>query len=1078
MFQTAVSRVLLIASLALSAAACSGGGDNGGGTTQPGPAANVGVSSSAFTFVAIGASQAVTASVSDAQGAAVGTASITWSSDDPTVAEVSASGRSATIVAKRSGSTTIRATSGSASATISILVLGVKSVSVSAAATSLRVGAQQTITSDVVSDPGVSRSVNWVSANSAIATVNALGVITGVSPGVTTITASAVADAAMTATTQVTVTPARAVFVTPATTNIGAGQAVQLDAAVIIDAGQPQTVTWSSNSVGTATVSQQGIVTGVALGTATITATATADGTLQGIATVNVVPVVRQVAIVPPISSTLFLGQTRTLVATVTADPGLAQTVTWNSTNSSVATVSATGVVTAVAAGSVSIAATSTADASKTATLALTVSLQPVSVSLSTTAVSLSIGNSSTLVATVLADPGVSTSVTWSSSAPNVATVSNGVVTAVANGVAVITATSVADPTKSATATVAVGSRLASSWSSSGLAGPMIENIVSTYVATASSVFTVNSRGDIFHFDGASWTRTAQGGTFGTTFTAVHGSSSSHVIAVGTGGKIVVWNGTSWQATTSSTNADLNDVWVENSTSAFAVGNSGTAVRLTGTSWANTTTTVTGEHLSAVWAAGGNTWFAVGTNGTLVRFTNGAWLRATSPTSVNLKDVFGNASNDVYAVGEVGTVVWFNGGQWSLVQSNGVSSDLYTVTGTTMGGTRIYIGGDRVTLLLQNGVLDAVPSESPYIVQFHSSAVGPNGVLWLGGERGLVLRFSGTAWETMNIAPDLIDVYSTSASNAWAVGEFGFIHRYNGTNWSRQNSPTLTRLNTVWGTSSTNAFAGGDGGLILRWDGGSWTTMTSPTLGDILSIWGTAPNNAFATTYNGEVLRWNGAAWTVVTTQANPLFSVFGSGATDVYAAGDLGTVLRYNGSTWSSFGTGTSALIAGIWASAPNNVLAVGVLGNAAASYRYTTSWQAMNVGVSAELTSVWGPSPADVYVSGATGTILRFDGTSWHLMPTGTFEYLWAITGDPAGFGGGFAVGFNSTLVTGAPMGGLRTNRVAFSAGTMGTLEPSQTAMRSRVAVRSLPQGVARKSARLSHSKRIQSSARVVRR
>ncbi|MBC8088703.1 MAG: Ig-like domain-containing protein, partial [Phycisphaerae bacterium] len=401
MLHTVVSRALLVATLALSAAACSGGGDPGGGPTQPGPAANVGVSSSAFTFVAIGASQAVTASVSDAQGAAVSTASVTWLSDDPTVAEVAASGRSATIVAKRSGSTTVRATSGSASATISILVLGVKSVTLSTAAATLRAGEQQTITADVIADAGVSRSVNWTSANSAVATVNAVGVITAVSPGTTTVTAAAVADAGMSATTQVTVLSARGVAVTPATSNIGTGQTLQLEASVVVEAGQSQSVNWSSNAVGIATVNQQGIVTGVARGTAIITATSVADGTLQGSATVNVVPVVRQVAIVPPVSSTLFLGQTRTLVATVTADTGLAQSVTWSSNTPSIATVSANGVVAAVTAGAVIITATSTVDASKSASLALVVSSQPVSVTLSATAVALSLGNSATLVATV-----------------------------------------------------------------------------------------------------------------------------------------------------------------------------------------------------------------------------------------------------------------------------------------------------------------------------------------------------------------------------------------------------------------------------------------------------------------------------------------------------------------------------------------------------------------------------------------------------------------------------------------------------------------------------------------------------
>ena len=67
MFFSASSRALLIATFAVSIAAC-GGGDGGGAITQPGPAANVGISSSAFTFVAIGASQAVSATVTDAAG--------------------------------------------------------------------------------------------------------------------------------------------------------------------------------------------------------------------------------------------------------------------------------------------------------------------------------------------------------------------------------------------------------------------------------------------------------------------------------------------------------------------------------------------------------------------------------------------------------------------------------------------------------------------------------------------------------------------------------------------------------------------------------------------------------------------------------------------------------------------------------------------------------------------------------------------------------------------------------------------------------------------------------------------------
>ncbi|MEO7362720.1 MAG: hypothetical protein ABI120_20480, partial [Gemmatimonadaceae bacterium] len=359
-----------------------------------------------------------------------------------------------------------------------------------------------------------------------------------------------------------------------------------------------------------------------------------------------------------------------------------------------------------------------------------------------------------------------------------------------------------------------------------------------------------------------------------------------------------------------------------------------------------------------------------------------------------------------------------------------------------------------------------------------STSIDPSGNLWMGGERGLLLRYSAATWQTMNLAPDLIDVWSTGINNAWAVGEFGFIYRFNGSVWTRQPSSTLTRLNTVWGSSASDAFAGGDVGTIIHWNGSVWSTMTSPTSADILSMWGTSSTNVYATTYDGEVLRYNGTAWSVVTSQANPLYSVSGASPNDVYAAGDNGTVLRFNGTSWTSMSTGSSALLAGIWTNASNNVFTVGVLGSSAAAYHYTTSWQPFSVGISAELTSVWGPNATDLYVSGASGSILRYDGSSWQAMATGTTEYLWSLSGDPAGLGGGFAVGFNSTLVTGTGPSGIRASRVAAAKFTVKSFEPSREALMSRKPARALPQGAERRSARLSHSKRIQNSARTSRR
>jgi len=72
-------------------------------------------------------------------------------------------------------------------------------------------------------------------------------------------------------------------------------------------------------------------------------------------------PAVHSVTVTPP-SASVSVGQSVQLVASVNADATLARTVTWASTAASIATVSASGLVTAVGPGTVAITAASTAD--------------------------------------------------------------------------------------------------------------------------------------------------------------------------------------------------------------------------------------------------------------------------------------------------------------------------------------------------------------------------------------------------------------------------------------------------------------------------------------------------------------------------------------------------------------------------------------------------------------------------------------------------------------------------------------------------------------------------------------------
>ena len=153
----------------------------------------------------------------------------------------------------------------------------------------------------------------------------------------------------------------------------------------------------------------------------------------------------------------LVEGSNQTLTATVEPTNATNKGVTWSSDHEAVATVDQNGTVTAVKAGTATIMVT-TADGSKTAACEVTVNAptKPVTnVTLEPTTLTLEAGSTGKLTATVEPSDATNQTVTWSSSNPEVATVDNGVVTAVSVGEAIITVTT-EDGSKTATCKVTV----------------------------------------------------------------------------------------------------------------------------------------------------------------------------------------------------------------------------------------------------------------------------------------------------------------------------------------------------------------------------------------------------------------------------------------------------------------------------------------------------------------------------------------------------------------------------------------------------------------------------------------------
>ena len=137
----------------------------------------------------------------------------------------------------------------------------------------------------------------------------------------------------------------------------------------------------------------------------------------------------------------LNTGETLTLTATVKPDNATDKTVTWSSSNSSVATVDANGKVTAVAQGTAIVTAKA-GDKTATCTVIVMKTDIPVeSITLDKYYLELTEGETGTITATVKPDNATNKTVTWSSSNPTIAAVDqNGIVTALQSGEVIISA--------------------------------------------------------------------------------------------------------------------------------------------------------------------------------------------------------------------------------------------------------------------------------------------------------------------------------------------------------------------------------------------------------------------------------------------------------------------------------------------------------------------------------------------------------------------------------------------------------------------------------------------------------------
>ncbi len=477
-------------------ATCDGRSDAATITVTPPPVASLQVSPKRRS-IATGRSSRFRAVARGPDGHALEGCDVRWSSSDPDVAEVSPAG---VVTARAPGVARVTATCETQSAAVEVEVTSaaavswlsrywwagpvgavaavilwlivrpgppqgppVASIAVTPATTSVSIGSRvelRAVLRDADGNVLADRGVRWSADNPEVATVEN-GIVTAASAGTVTITVVE-ESGRRAASARVTVTGARlpvaSLVVEPARRSVVLGDPLTL-AARPLDANGvtlgDRPVTWTSSDTTVARVTAEGVVTASALGSVTITArsegvTGTAELTVTGarVARLDLAPG----------TAALTAGDTLRLVATARDDRGrpLAdRAVEFATSDASVATISADGLVRAVAEGIVAIIAST--EGQRT-TARLTVRPPPVgTVAVSLARTSIRIGDSVVATAAVTDERGgpVEGAVRWSSSDPSVAQVSaGGVVTALAGGSTEITA-NVAGRSGSAALTVA-----------------------------------------------------------------------------------------------------------------------------------------------------------------------------------------------------------------------------------------------------------------------------------------------------------------------------------------------------------------------------------------------------------------------------------------------------------------------------------------------------------------------------------------------------------------------------------------------------------------------------------------------
>lgn len=301
------------------------------------------------------------------------TKTVTWSSSNTKVLKVDSYGE---VTAVNPGTAYIYCKTKDSGVTVKckVTVKAVKVTSISFSSSSTTIEYSKTKTLKVTFKPSNTsdKALNWTSSNPKVVSVDKNGKIKGLKAGQSAVITATTKDGKLKAKITVKVNPIGVSKITLNRTSqtLSKGKSFTLAATVKPSNATNKTLTWTSSNPKVATVDKNGKVTAIKNGTATITCKS-ANGK-KATCTITVKNIKVSDIQLDKRSVLVDQGATFTIVATIVPGNATNQKINWSSSDKSVAKVSSSGKVTAVAPGVCQITAT-TADGGHIAVCMITV---------------------------------------------------------------------------------------------------------------------------------------------------------------------------------------------------------------------------------------------------------------------------------------------------------------------------------------------------------------------------------------------------------------------------------------------------------------------------------------------------------------------------------------------------------------------------------------------------------------------------------------------------------------------------------------------------------------------------------